>query len=250
MHGNAIQRAVYNCTRLNGTDKKGVLKQDEDGYYYMVIGSLGENNQSGAYYDFHAAKAVFDKSGSLMRRVAAGQMRFEYGHPQREHWMTDDQYLDRIYNIDPNNICCHVRELVLEELPGGVIQISAWLKPYEETEKGRLLKSQLDNNYENVSFSIRCLSVDGFVGTRFTKHIKQVICWDYVIEPGIARAEKFRTPSLESLEVTMDNVVDMERYRQTKVKSGISLESSSQELVSEMKSIVASVSARPASARW
>jgi hypothetical protein len=249
-------RAVYACTRLQGTEKRGVLVPDADVYYEMIVGALDVYNSAGAFYDFQSAKAVFDASGSLQRRIAAGQLRGEYGHPKRLPGQDMQSYINRIMTIDESQICVHFKEIRLEtglvksDTGRPVLAIVAKIKPCGP--RGPALKEQLENGSENVSFSIRSLTDDQVVGGVLHKHIRTVICWDYVNEPGIACAEKYKSPSLESLEeviVTRDNVIDMQSYRKM---NGISLESGTVSVEEIMRDLgwTGVSSPLPGSARW
>ncbi len=238
-------KTVYSCTRLLGTEKVGKLKKDADGYYEIVIGAFDAFNSSGAYYDFQYAKQLFDKSSSFMRRITAGQLKAEYGHPKREHWMDDKKWLDRVYTIEEKNICCHIKSIELQG--NSPVLIVAKIKP--TGPYGPALFSQLENASENVSFSIRCISTDGYIGTRYVKGVDQIVCWDYVTEPGLAQAEKFKTASLESLSetiITRSNVIDLIDYRKT---AGISMESSDA-LVQELLRITAPKTKSPIYMNW
>lgn len=199
----AAMSAVYDCTRLTNTGKKGILKQLDDGYYEIVVGGLDVFNSVGAFYDFESVKALFDQSGSLMRRMRSGQLRCEYGHPKWLPGMTMQDYINRLLVIDEANVCCHIRRVRLDNTisknPNGkpIVTIIAELKP--SGPLGHVLKEELDNPHENVSFSVRSLTNDRMVGGVLHKSIKHLICWDRVVEPGLAIAEKYKTPSLESL---------------------------------------------------
>lgn len=250
-------RAVYSCTRLQGTEKRGVLTPDADGYYEIIVGAVDVYNSAGAFYDFQSAKALFDASASLQRRIEAGQLRGEYGHPKRESGMSMRDYINRIMEIREDNICCHFKEIRLEtglvKSQGAkpVIAIVAKIKPCGP--KGPALQAQLDNPNENVSFSIRSLTDDQYVGNTLVKTLRSIICWDYVNEPGIACAEKYKSPSLESLDeqiVTEATITDLRKYRET---HGVSMESGGlglEELLQELGWTGMARPPLPASARW
>ena len=74
--------AKYSCTALAGTNKVGKLRADENGYREMVLGAYDFDNSAGAVYPFESAQSLFKSSSSLMRRIANGQCRGEYGHPK------------------------------------------------------------------------------------------------------------------------------------------------------------------------
>jgi hypothetical protein len=63
---------------------------------------------------------------------------------------------------------------------------------------GSFLQEQLDDPNQNVSFSIRSLvDLAAGPGGRTNKIITEIITWDYVSEPGISVANKYKAPGLE-----------------------------------------------------
>jgi len=236
--------ASINCTRLVGTGKKGIIKPDADGYYDIMVGALGVlNSQGDLYLANQEVIDLFNESSDLIRRAKAGQLRCESGHPRMTPGMTDDQYLERVMDVQENNTCCHMKDVRLVSGiitdPGSenAIAIMAKVRPYESIEAGRRLKEQLDNGQENVSFSIRCFSKDVMVGNRKVKAIKRIVCWDYVNEPGINHAEKYKSPSMESLVssvITSENIYSLVKYRKT---MGLATESKTLSIESLIKDL-------------
>lgn len=190
------------CTALLGTNKSGTLKPDADGYYTVVLGALDVYNSTGAYYPEASAKHLFQKSASLMRRIASGNLRGEYGHPRPQPGMSTDDWVNRVRDIYEPNVCMHIRKVTVDytsfrnERGQPVITIVGEVKP--SGPKGPALKESLDNPHEDVCFSIRSLTNDDFQFGRVTKHIKLIVTWDYVNEPGLAQAHKWNSPALES----------------------------------------------------
>jgi hypothetical protein len=193
----------FACTSLAGVNKAGTLKKDADGYYEVVVGALNFFNTAGELYVYEQAKHLFTSSSQLMRRVGRGALRGEYGHPKMVPGMSQDQFANRIMSIYEENVCCHFREVTLDfdrikDANGKpVIAIIAWVKPSGPNAKA--LQDSLDNPSENVCFSIRAFT-DDYRDRGIKKRVlKTIVTWDYVNEPGISVAEKFKSPSLESL---------------------------------------------------
>ncbi len=190
------------CTALLGTNKAGTLKPDADGYYTVVLGALDVYNSMGAYYPEASARHLFEQSASLMRRIASGNLRGEYGHPRLQPGMTPDDFVNRVRDIYEPNVCMHIRKVTVDYTsfrgPDGrpVITILGEIRP--SGPRGPALKEQLDNRFEDVCFSIRSLTHDDFRGGRHNKHLKLIVTWDYVNEPGLAQAHKWNAPGLES----------------------------------------------------
>lgn len=195
----------FSCTSLVGTNKVGNLKKTEDGYYRMVVGGLNVFNSAGEYYVFDEAKELFtNDSSALMRRVSRGALNGENGHPKMLPGMTYEQFANRVLSIHEDRICCHHRsiELDFENVRDSngkpIIAIVSELRPAGEL--GYVLEQALNNPSQNVCFSIRAFT-DDYREARIVKRVlKSVVTFDHVNEPGIAQAEKYKSPSLESIE--------------------------------------------------
>lgn len=202
--GSPPQTATYNCTALVGTNKAGLLKPDEDGYYTVVLGALNVYNSAGAFYPYESAKQIFKESSSLMRRIANGTLRGEYGHPKKLPGMSMRDFVNRILEIHEENVSHHIKEVTIDyssvkDKDGRpVIAIIGKIKPCGPM--GKYLKESLDNPNENVCFSIRSLTQDVRVGGVIHKNLRTIVSWDYVNEPGISTAMKWHSPALESID--------------------------------------------------
>ena len=193
----------FACTSLAGTNKCGQLKKDENGYYELVVGALNVFNSAGQYYVYEQAKELFQSSSQLMRRVARGSLRGEYGHPKMVPGMTNEQFANRVMSIYEENTCCHHKEITLDfdrvkdEQGRPVIAIISKVLP--SGPNGPALQKSLENPNENVCFSIRAFTDDFRDGGVYKRVLKTIVTWDLVNEPGIAFAEKFKAPALEGL---------------------------------------------------
>lgn len=193
---------VYESTLLISTGKKGVLRCDADGYYDVTLGAFNTYNSSGAFYDAPSAKAFFDEGHDFMRRIKAGALYGECGHPVPVPGMSKTEWLVRILTIDPRNTSHHIKSLEIDETSfknkdgSPMVAVMGRVKPMIEK-----LAASLENPHENTAFSIRSITNDAFCPRRgcMVKHMKKPVTYDYVIEPGIAIATKYNTPSLESL---------------------------------------------------
>jgi hypothetical protein len=192
------------CQSLAGVNKVGNLKQDENGYWTVVIGALGAYNSAGHFYEYESAKALFESSSSLMRRVSRGSLRGEYGHPRPERGQSEAEFANRIMSIWETNTCCQFKEIwldfesVKDEKGKPVIAIMAKVIP--SGPHGPVLEKQLQNKDENVCFSIRAFTDDYMEGGIRHRVLKTVVTFDYVNEPGMSVANKYKSPALESLE--------------------------------------------------
>lgn len=104
---------------------------------------------------------------------------------------------------------------------------------------GNALADSLKNPSENVCFSIRSFTRDIPTNGVIHKHLMNIVTWDYVNEPGISVATKWKAPTLESfedVEVTVNHLVAAAELQRS---HGVSLESngglSLEELISQMR---------------
>ena len=220
----------FGCTSLLGVNKVGNLKQDDDGYYLCVVGALNTFNSAGQYYQYEKSRDLFEGSTQLMRRVKRGALRGEYGHPKRQVGQSMDDFAHRVLSIYEEQTCCHHAELYLDfdslkdESGRSVIAIMSRVAP--SGPYGHVLERSLKNPKENVCFSIRSFT-DDFMDRGVMKRVlKTVVTFDYVNEPGIAVAEKFKSPALEDSKIDMIFTKgQIRRGIQTNAKSLVAQES-------------------------
>lgn len=193
----------FTSTKLQSINKQGVLKKDEEGYYEIVIGGLNIANSTGIIYTLDGARKLFEDSSTLQRRIKNGSLYGESGHPMKPSNMSMDDYIVRVLSIENNNICCHFKEIWLDDsynfngrgVKKDTVAIIAKLKPYGA--RGAALEESLNNPNINTAFSIRSLSEDFYRNGTTFRTITEIVTWDWVVEPGISIANKWDTPTLE-----------------------------------------------------
>lgn len=252
------QRASFSCTALVGTNKAGILKPDADGYYTVVLGALDFYNSAGSFYPFESAKALFQDSSSLMRRIANGCLFGEMGHPRKLPGMSQRDFVNRVMDIQETNVCCHIRKVTIET--GSVkdaqgrpcVAIIGEIKP--AGPMGPALKEALDNPNQNVCFSIRSLTNDEYVNGVVHKHLRAICTWDAVIEPGISVATKWKSPALESLSEVVVLPEQLREVQREQKQMAVSMEQhggvSAESLLKALGWDSATKSKLPLSARW
>ena len=230
----------FTSTKLNYLGKKGDLRPNVDNYYTLIVGGLNTFNSANEYYPENEANNLFLKSSKFMRRVTSGCLYGELGHPKQIPGMSQDDYVRRILTIDESNICCHFKNIWLDTQFGKnnprfnnpkLIAIMAEVKP--SGAKGSVLQDSLANKNENVAFSIRSLTSDYWVRGVKHKVLHTIVCWDVVVEPGIAIANKWDSPSLEKVS---EQLVTIPKLKSLCNESRVSLESRS--LIEEIKEVV------------
>lgn len=209
-----MNNVIFSCTSLEGVNKVGTLKKDEDGYRTMVVGALNVFNSGGQFYAHDEAVNLFNESGAFMRRVNRAALRAEVGHPKpppmsadpAQRKIQEQEFARRCMTIDDNNVCAQHRRVWLDynAVKDGrgkpVIAIMSSVIP--SGEKFEFLERQLSNPHENVCFSIRAFTNNTMWQGIEKRVLREIITFDNVNEPGISVAEKYFSPALESHDFT------------------------------------------------
>ncbi len=199
MNHNSVR---FGCTALLGTNKVGLLTPDADGYYEVVVGALDVFNSAGQYYVYEQSREIFESSSQFMRRVKKGSLNGENGHPKPQIGQSESDFARRVLSIYEERICCHHKEIwldfdrVKDEKGRPIIAIMSKVKP--SGELGYVLDEALKNKDKNVCFSIRSFTKDYYHQNVIKRALKAVVTFDLVNEPGIAYADKYHSPVLES----------------------------------------------------
>jgi hypothetical protein len=199
-----------------GSNKQGIIRPDSDGYYTVVLGALDFHNSAGQFYSFEGSKQVFEDSSSFMRRVQAGSLRGECGHPRKLPGMSTRDFISRVLDIEETNVSHHIKEITIERSKvkdksgRPCVAIIGKVKP--AGPKGSALQAAFENKHENICFSIRSLTEDVVSPGSWTKNIKTCVTFDWVNEPGIHVAQKYFSPALESRDFTKQQFVDVSRH--------------------------------------
>lgn len=199
-------KIVFSSVKTTKKFDNKKLDMDGDGYYTIILGALNIFNSGGAFYEEAGSKALFESSSDLMRRIKNGFLKAEVGHPKKQPGQTMSEYMNRILTIDPNNVCANIKEVWLEDSgkkdagsDKNIIYIYGKVKP--SGTKGDFLKELFDDPEANVAFSVRSLTKDQMVNGIVVKTLKTIIGWDFVIEPGLNVATKWKTLGIESLDL-------------------------------------------------
>ena len=210
----------FEATKLIDKNKKGILKPDASGYYTTVIGGLNAINSSGHWYS-DAARYIFsgeDNKSILQRRIKAGNLCGEAGHPKPTPSMSMDDFKYRLLTIEEKSISHHVRRIYLDDSFGKnnpeygndkMIGIIAEIKP--DGPYGPALQSAFDNPDRNVCFSIRGFTDDTIKNGRRVRTLFEVVTFDWVTEPGIAAATKWDSPACESASLITTDAIDFSK---------------------------------------
>lgn len=197
--------ATYSNVALQGTLKKGILKQLDNGYYEIILGAFAAFGNGGWIYDEATAMRYIENDRDFLAELKGGRMYSEWGHPVRLPGQSDADWFARICSILETNTSSHIRAIklsfntVTDEKGRKVVAVIGEVKPAGyKADEFRLL---LENPHADVAYSIRSFARRDFATSR--KHITKIITWDSVTTPGIAVASKYNTPSLESKDVTL-----------------------------------------------
>lgn len=211
----------YQNIALAGNGKKGILKQLDNGYYEIILGAFAAFGNGGWLYDANAALRYMQNDREFIQLLENRRLRSEWGHPRREPGMSDQQWFIRICEIMENNVSSHIRRIrvsmdtVKDERGRCVAAVIGEVRPSgpHEAAFGRML----ENPDEDVNYSIRCFAHKNF--RNMTKHINRIITWDSVFDPGIKVASKYKTPSLESKDVSV--ILDEVEFNLDRIREGM-----------------------------
>ena len=198
---------VFECIRLKGSNKLGIIKPDKDGCYTQVIGGLNAYNSGGSFYELEAGLQFFQAQSSFQRKIGRGVLRAETGHPKKTPGMKEYEYGERILRIEETLVCGTWRKIWLsnadlrDEQGRRIVPIMGTIYPSGPYKD--MLIHAFQSPGEQVCFSIRSFTNDIPRGDgTFIKKLLQIVTFDYVNEPGIWSAEKLLSPNLEGYKDT------------------------------------------------
>lgn len=226
-----MEAVRFVCTSLVGTGKKGILVPDENGQYTQPIGGLDVYNSAGQWYTAKGAKALMDDSTVFRRRITRGVLCGELGHPEQKPGMSDNEYAMRILNIDEKNICVNWSEIYLDfdnyKNAEGRPMVAIIGKFAPHGIHADVVERSIKNTKANMCFSIRAFTEDTIERGARIRELKNVVTFDYVNEPGIFIAEKFRSKSLEKHQGDVDRLITRNNFERglKASKGGAALES-------------------------
>lgn len=191
----------YSSVLFKNSKKKGKLVPNKKGEYTFCVGALDIVSTRGDRYTLEGAEQLFEKSSLFMKRIKAGGLYAENGHPVRAPGSSDEEYLGRIHTIEESRICGFISDLWLDKKAlaneGDAVAIMAKIKPFGEL--GSVLEQSIANEKQNVCFSVRGFTNDTRKGGVTHRALTNIITFDFVTMPGIPVANRSNSGSLESL---------------------------------------------------
>lgn len=195
---------------LANSGKRGILKPiDDSGYYRVNAGGFNVPNRGGiAYRANEYIRECMGADSDLNRRVARGEVYCELGHPNQYYLEKINgqivrtkivdifEWILRLKTIDMNNVCGHIRKIIWE-MDGGInapIYNLIEVKPFGPFQD--VLAQSLETPDVNTAFSIRTVTKPQRMGDR-VREVDYFTNYDFVVEPGMAHANKHQTAGLE-----------------------------------------------------
>lgn len=182
----------------------GARKADENGCYRVVLGGFNVHNRSGDFYPMdERVKKIFQPGSALMRRVANKALKGEYQHPVNNGGMSKAAWIKRVCTIDELKVSHQILKIEVDftsftnDQGQPVMTIIGYIKPCGPY--GEALRKSLENETENVAFSIRSLSINKPIAGVLNRFVTDAVTWDHVNEGGISIANQDSTPSMETL---------------------------------------------------
>lgn len=201
---------VFDNVAKQQSGKSGVAVPDANGYYETVLGAFGIENSSRIFWSDAKVRNLFTKSSELIERISNGQLYGEWGHPKMTPGMTARDYLVKLLIMHEEQISHHIKKVELHEDFEGhngqrCLGVIGWVKPHGPN--GHCLEESLRNADINTAFSLRSLAATKVNSMgRQVKDPLKIISWDAVAEGGIACADKYHNPALESKDYS-NNVI-------------------------------------------
>lgn len=187
---------------VNKVPVTGLLKPDEDGYWWVNAGAYGVCNESGVYYSEDNIEKLFTNDGILKRRLEKKVVRAELGHPQFLPGMTNEMFESRMQQIQEDRYCGHIRDAKLVKNKDG----KSYITKINITPFGHYKSTLLDaltTKDANCFFSVRSLSNRQMINGVLIKYVYYIITWDFVTEGGMRIANSLDTTmDLESMSST------------------------------------------------
>ena len=209
MSGNVI--ANYECNVLVNSGKKGELVRDASGYFEFVLGAFNILNARGEFYPFtDQLKALFGPGGDFHRRVvgdpslgrAGGKLKGEFEHPTIAPGQSLDSFIARWKTINTANEAVHIKSVRLEwskdHRGQPIVLVYGMIKG--SGPHGEAVDKSFANCEENVAMSGRYICNPVMINGIRNKMVTTVITFDKVNEGGIAPADKYNTPTMETID--------------------------------------------------
>lgn len=228
-----MRKFTLECTALNGLNKVGKLKPDENGYYQVVLGGFDIPNPNGDVYPYKAAAHLFEESSTLMRNITSGNMYGEWGHPKRQPGQTLSNYVKRCSIIDEANIAFHIKKIeinqsdVKDDNGNNVVTVIGWVKGVGKHADA--FNDMLSNPDQNVCFSIRAATEDVPNSSgKLNRNLVSIVTWDFVVYPGLKVAMKYKSPALECADSRVSvSEFDLMEARTEMLRAGMAMENDS-----------------------
>jgi hypothetical protein len=229
-----MSNIIITNSRLGG--KRGVLKTFPGSdnlavYHEVVVGAFNVMSEKSEFYDFtNSVKSLFDRNNSLfMRMVLSGRLRGEIEHPYPVAGQSAEAFFNRVRQIR-NDLTSHqFRNIRLEDgkddKGNNIVLVIAEVTgsgPYMDATNARL-----NNRDENIDFSGRFFTTSKINAGVIHKQVNFIATYDQVNMGGIGVANKYSTPSMESIYGGEDNdiIVNLDKVKDPVLPLCVGMES-------------------------
>lgn len=230
---------TFEVTALKGVNRVGDIKRLDNNYLQVILGALEFDNSVGAVYDKQRVERILAANSIFQRRINAGYLRGEWGHPKEYDYPNMRAFIQRIHSIDERNWAFHIRKVWIVDnyrLPNGRVICAIMGEICPTGKNNEAFERILANPDENLAFSIRSMATDRVVGGQIRKYIDNIITWDLVNEPGLSCANKFYSPSCESA-MELPVSIEMLEAALMNSRSQVSVESSIRESIEAIRAM-------------
>lgn len=141
------------------------------------------------------------------RKLRKGCLSGELGHPSREPGMSDTDWFNRVTTVKEAQESHVITEITIDTTAqdrNGNRFTGIRGKVIPSGPHKQVLIDKFNNPNTNVCFSVRSFAQDKFVNGKVVKYFLNIVTFDYVLEPGLAQANKWDSPALESFSTVID----------------------------------------------
>lgn len=201
----------FTIDRSNLEGKQGILKCDAQGNFDdVLVGVFNVENSAGERYIFDQdIKNMLDsglEASQMTKWLAQGKLIGEQEHPHISEFLSKDRsfefakslWVRRNAELRVSNMAMEVSGIDCRELPDRVDGRRVYGVFFRMRPTVDALKESLLDPNSNTAFSLRSYINRMMRGTEILRKCTNIFTFDWVKLNGIAMAEKYQMPGLES----------------------------------------------------
>jgi len=232
----------YNIDLSTITLEHKAMTPNANGAYKVIIGAYNVWSANGWFYEMSdGVRSIYESGSVLQKRIAAGDVFVEDGHPPYVPGMDVVTYLESLMTLTESKVCGKILYISLDDkataVPGHrepIFLVRAEVLPYGPL-KDKLEKSFRDPS-SNTAFSVRGLNHAKRIGGVLYKEVHTLMTYDFVGSPGISVASKssWENMTLEGLDINLSSI-DITRLKERLDSRALGATESESMLINEIR---------------